>query len=297
MDEYSKPGLVIFGDSVGQISILPNRLNPTTINFGLGGVSPVENYFFLKRMLRDKVHPKAVLLSFCATHFVLDDLFLARGVLFGLLNYDEANEVLTLARKIKDKDFIADPGLWGLENRFTLVLGTLGFPAYYTPSVLAAHFNRRLSTNTETLQVIPRRRGQYYFTDENVPGSRNLSLDANFSSFKTDPVIDYYFGKTLDLLESTGIPCYFAVQPTNDVSAEALKKNGFLDGLKNYLRRWAQTHKQFHPLSDLEPVYSWEDFADGMHMNGKGSEKFSRQLAVELNKARAPGGPYGVNVP
>jgi hypothetical protein len=296
MDSYSKPGLVIFGDSVAQVSIIPDRLSPTTVNFSLGGTSPVETCFFIRRLLKGSVRPKAVLLTFTASHFVLDENFLDRGVLFGLLDNTDANEVLDAAHELNDKDFVPESGFWGAETRLTLFLTAHGFPTYYMPSVLAARFNKRLDGNIKTFQTAVKTRGQCYFGNENVQGSTEQSFSTTFPRFRVDPVIDRYFEKTLDLLEEFGIPCYFIVQPVNDASVSALKKNGFLVGLKDYLREQARSHKQFHLLWDLEPVYSWKYFSDPSHLNREGSEKFSRQLAEVLNKARVTGGPYGVSV-
>jgi hypothetical protein len=291
MDQYSQPGLAIFGDSAPLAGILPEKLNPTAVNFALGGRSPVEDYFFIRRLMRQPVHPKAVLLSFGIKYFIYLDTMGDRGIKMGLLSDSDVNEIYDYALKFNDPAFLSGLGPLTVDGRLTAFLSAHSFPPYYVSYMIQTHFKGRWEENYEVLRTILQSKGQ--FTISNEDGSKRLNDNTRLTGFNLSPVIDHYFRATLRMLEEEGIPVYYISMPMNEVSEVATRQD-VLDGYKNYLENIAQEDPQFHILSNLENVYPWTYFGDEAHLNEKGSNRFTEELARILNEAGVPGGPYGV---
>jgi hypothetical protein len=293
IDGYSKSGLAIFGDSAVLDGIQPEKLGPGVINCGMMGSTPIESYFLIRRLMKEPVHPKAVLLSYNAYHLVHPDFYWENTVKFGLISGPEADEVLETIFRLKDKELISGTGLWNLDQRLYSFLLSRGFPPYYVSSLYADAPGVRKKDNEEALGVIAQTRGQYYFPLQD--GSKALNADTKLKTFTVSPVIDYYFRKTLDLLKTENIPIYFYVMPINESSVPHLD-SGVFKAYQDYLNGLAQEDSQFHILSTFRTVYSWKLFSDYAHLNEKGTLRFNREFAKILNKADVPGGPYGVLV-
>jgi hypothetical protein len=293
IDSYSKPGLAIFGDSAVMDGIQPEKLGPGVINCALNGSTPIESYFLIQRLMKAPVHPKAVLLSYGAYHFVHPDFYWENSVKFGMVGGADADEVMGHIVELKDKELISDSGFGDLEQRIHSFLLSRGFPSYYISSLIAESFGVRKKENEEALAVIAQTRGQYYFPL--ADGSKSLNADTKLKTFVVSPVIDYYFRKTLDLLKTENIPIYFYVMPINESSVPHLDPEVF-KAYQDYLEGLTRQDPQFHILSRFRTVYPWKLFSDYAHLNEKGTLRFNKEFAKILNKAGMPGGPYGVSV-
>jgi hypothetical protein len=293
MDHYSQPGLVIFGDSDPMAGILPVELNPKTINLSLAGTSPEEVYFLGKRLMKGSIRPSAVLISISPYHFVHVENFWERGVKFGVIGSQEANEVLNIASQFKEKQFLLGAGSFAIDGKLEAFLKSFWLPTYYLSSIIAGHFNERKKENEEALEVVLAARGQFYMGTKN--GSKEIGLSAKLDEFKLSPVINYYFMKTLRLFKDGGIPVYFIAMPIKNSSRKVVEPLVMKD-FKNYIKKIAKEDSNFHVLSNLETFYSWKYYGDSTHLNEKGAERFTEELAHSLNKAGVPGGPYGVLV-
>ena len=293
IDGYSRPGLVIFGDSAVMDGIQPEKLGPGVINCAMMGNTPIESYFLIRRLMKAPVHPKAILLSYNTYHLVHSDFYWENTVKFGLISGSEADEVFGNILRLKDKELISGSGLWNLEQRVYSFLLSRGFPSYYVSSLYADAPGVRKKENEEALGVIAQTKGQYYFPLQD--GSKALNADTKVKVFTVSPVIDYYFRKTLNLLKTENIPVYFYVMPINETSVPHLDP-GVFKAYQDYLLELAQEDNQFHILSKFRTVYPWKLFSDYAHLNEKGTLRFNREFAKILNKAGVPGGPYGAVV-
>jgi len=293
IDSYSRPVLAIFGDSAVMDGIQPVKLGPGVINCAMNGSTPIESYFLIKRLMKAAVHPKAVILSYSAYHFVHPDFYWENSVKFGMVGGADADEVMDRITKLKDNELISHSGFWNMEQRVHSFLLSRGFPSYYVSSLIAEPFGVRKKENEEALTVIARTRGQYYFPLSD--GSKSLNADTKLKTFDVSPVIDFYFRKTLDLLKTENIPVYFYVMPINESSVPYLDLNVFKD-YQDYLEGLVREYPRFHILSQFRTVYPWKLFSDYAHLNEKGTLRFNKEFAKILNKAGVPGGPYGESV-
>lgn len=293
IDQFSYPGLVIFGDSLVLDGIEPERLGPGVINCAMNGSTPIESYFLIRRLMKASARPKAVILSYNPYHFVHPDFYWENTVKFGLVNGAEGDEVMDHIIELKDKELISGLGIWNLEQRLYSFLLSRGFPPYYLSSLYAEPFGVRKRENEEALKVIAQTKGQYFFPQ--ADGSKDLNADTKLKAFAVSPVIDYYFHETLNLLKKENIPVYFYAMPINESSVPHLDP-GVLKAYQDYLENLTKADSQFHILSSLRTVYPWKLFSDYAHLNQKGALRFNAEFAEILNRSEVPGGPYGVSV-
>jgi hypothetical protein len=288
IDGYSRPGLVLFGDSAVMDGVQPEKLGPDVINCSMNGSTPIESYFLIGRLMKAPVRPKAVLISYGAYHFVHPDFYWENSVKFGVVGGSDTDEVLSHAIELRDKELITKPGFLDLEQRVHSFLLSRGFPSYYIPSFIAEPFGVRKKENREALALIAKTRGQYYLPLSD--GSKSLNADTKLKDFTVDPVIDLYLRKTLELLKKENIPVYFYVMPINEVSVPHIDPD-VLRAYQGYLKGLAG--EGLLVLSPLRTVYPWKLFSDHSHLNEKGTFRFNQEFAKILNKASVPGGPYG----
>ena len=293
IDQYSRPGLAVFGDSIVLDGVQPERLGPGVINCAMNGSTPIESYFLIKRLIKAPARPQAVLLSYNAYHFVHPDFYWENTVKFGLVSGPEGGEVMDRIIQLKDAELLSGSGIWNLEQRLYSFLLSRGFPPYYISSLVAEPFGVRQRENEEALKVIAQTRGQYYFPLSD--GSQSLNADTQLKTFIVSPVVDYYFKQTLKILKSENIPVYFYAMPVNESSVPHLD-SGVVKGYREYLEGQAKADPQFHILSKWLTVYPWKLFSDYAHLNEKGTLRFNHEFAQILNRSGVPGGPYGTSL-
>ena len=143
IDNYSKSGLAIFGDSAVMDGIQPERLGPGVINCAMNGSTPIESYFLIKRLMKAAVHPQAVIISYGIYHFVHPDFYWENTVKFGLVSGADADEVLEKIIRLRDKELISDSGFGDMEQWIHSFLLSRGFPSYYVSSLIAESFGVR----------------------------------------------------------------------------------------------------------------------------------------------------------
>jgi len=291
IDGYSSPGLAVFGDSLVLDGVRPELLGPGVINCAMNGSTPIESYFLIKRLMGSPARPKAVLLSYNPYHFIHPDFYWDNTVKFGMVSGAEADEVMGRIIALNDRELLTGLGLWDLDQRLHSYLLSRGFPAYYISSLYAEPFGARQRENEEALKVIAQTRGQYFFPQ--ADGSKQLNADTQLKAFGVDPVIDYYFRRTLELLGREGIPAYFYVMPLNESSVQHLDA-GMVRDYKAYLEVLEKSEPSFRVLSKPWTVYPWTLFSDYAHLNMKGTLRFNAELARALDRSGVLGGPYGV---
>ena len=62
--------IIILGDSSGKAGIIPDRLGEDVYNVAVGGFSPVEQYFYLKKYLQNGEAPEYIILTYTPYHLM-----------------------------------------------------------------------------------------------------------------------------------------------------------------------------------------------------------------------------------
>ncbi|HTC22671.1 MAG TPA: hypothetical protein VK859_17580, partial [bacterium] len=303
-----RPGLAIFGDSSVMFDVIPDRLNSKVVNFGLFSGTPVESYFFIRRLIGGTEQPRSVLLSFgrkqFGTELSIMDRFKTR-----VLSNGEGSEILNQARSLNDPVFLRTGSVFDyLDKRLDIFLTFYGCPTYSVYALYRTikdhHFKSQSGKDEGVLEETLALKGHIPiedlglgpFHEEVDRGPKGLDWDATLDQFVLSPVIDAYFQKTLSLLDEKNIPAFFICMPENEYSVPHIRPDVSKD-YDAYLAKMVREHKNFHLLYPLRRTYSWRSFEDCGHLNKLGAERFTKELARILNKAKVPGGPYGSATP
>ena len=265
--------LLIVGDSRAAVDVIPALLPVQATNLAVGGGSPIEAYFAVKRALACATPPRRVIVSLSANHFVEPDLFWERTIRFGFLGPSDIAELTTSG----------DGGYAPLRgtSHWLAWLYAVRFPPLYFNSLLKSGGFLRWWHNNAALHAGMAARGQYFFGID--PGSDAVAAEGHLPEFTPLPLLDRCFDRMLTLLERHDIAVDFVAMPMNEATWQAVApelRAGFLA----YLQSQATHHANFHVIADA--MSHWPDrwFGDGYaHLNPDGARRFSQQLAEYLS--------------
>jgi len=220
--------IIMLGDSRAKAGFKPNILkeyNISSINLSVGGATPVEGYYTLKRYLKNNKAPKNLVLSYTPTHLSTSDgCYFDRTVLFDFFTDSEYKEVENLAIKFND---------YYILNQHKSYLD------YKYPTIYGKHFiegikNFRWLKNNKFLEDSKKDKGYHCFgTNDEAIG---LNSEAEENKFILSKLYDYYLKKILDLAIKHKIRVYFYIMPFNESSYNVVKKE-YVREYENYLKK------------------------------------------------------------
>jgi hypothetical protein len=234
-----------------------------------------------------------------AGRFITDAAFWENSVKFGLLDGATVEETRVRSRRYPDDlvlgilgDDRLEPAfrspLFGaktigdVEARLKANLYSMHFPSYYFAALEDARIYQRGSGNWNIYHEVLGSRGHRLLWTG--AGSRALSPETTIKSFAPSPLLDSYFSETLDLFQKRNIPVYYIGFPLNDVSTAALQP-GFAGEFDSYIRNYEKIYSNFHCLGKTLTTLPWTDFGEAAHLNAKGAEVFSTDVAAQLRAA------------
>lgn len=95
--------LIIVGDSRAKAGFIPNLCGAKKcFNFSVGGGTPIEGYYILKKFLSNNPAPKNLVISFAPSHLDSQDCYWERTVKFDFLDKNEYQEIENTAIRVKD---------------------------------------------------------------------------------------------------------------------------------------------------------------------------------------------------
>jgi hypothetical protein len=271
---------IVLGDSRMVAGVMPNRLGDAT-NLALGGATPIEMYYMAQEANACATPPKRVVLSFSPAQLVNTSYFWPRTALFGYLSYDELEQVRREARRVGDNKLYSAPNIGDFDAVLTNWLYAHHFPSYYMSSVINGRVFGRLGAYHQIQQEVAETGGHHFYGQSNVVHA--TAEEADMTEFKPSPLLDAYFVRLLTMYRNSGTPVYYIAAPWNDATYSALHP-GFTSELTAYLQGLARRFPNLHllvPFTHLDDTY----FGDEYHLNAKGAEIFSDQVAARLRVA------------
>lgn len=271
---------VVLGDSRMVAGVIPAKLGNTT-NLALGGATPIEMYYTMLHASACPNPPRRVVMSFSPEQLMGTEYFWPRTALFGYLTNDELNQIRREARHVGDKALYPAPNIGDFDAIFTNWLYAHHFPSYYMSSIINGRVIGRLGAYRQIQQEIADTGGQHFYGQAN--GAHDTAEEDDHDSFHASPLLDVYFTKLLALCKQAGIPVYYIAAPWNDTTWSRLHP-GFADQFQAYLQNVAQRFPNLHlvtPIAHMDDAY----FGDEYHLNAKGAEIFSAQVAATLRQA------------
>jgi hypothetical protein len=274
---------IILGDSRAAADILPDLMPFRVTNLAVGGGEAIEAFAALSRALRCASPPRMVFLSLDPGHFVRPDLFWERSVRYGFMSPADITALRDASRQTEDRSVYEARHAEGLPTRLRDVLYQIRFPPLYFASLAQGLGFRRWFRNHRTFQATLAARGHYYFGTD--AGSDGVAIDGHLAAFTPKPILDFYFDKLVAELDRRGIETRFIGMPVNQATWNEVRP-GVREAFAAYLAGYQRRYPRFHVAADLMP--SWPDryFGDVFcHLNPQGAERFSAELAQQLQEA------------
>lgn len=270
--------VAIIGDSRAAVDVLPRQLPVPAVNLALAGTSTVESFVTVERLIRCPVLPRLVLISISASHFSGPDTFWQKSALYRFLGSADLEDLRVQSARLHDWSmFTLDPPD-DLPPEARIWLYASDFPSIYFPELVQNDVFLHFWRNRALYEAVMASRGQYFF-HESDSGNDSIAPEGNLPRFTVLPILDAYFGRTLDLLAAHHVRAAFLPMPVNRATYDAISPT-FRRGFDAYLRGVAAAHPGFLVPADTIPWVENRLIGDGLsHMNRAGATAFSRRLA------------------
>ncbi len=279
--------VVILGSSRAHVSFVPRLLGVDAVNLAMTSTTPIEAYYEARAIYRCPRPPKFVVLSFSGRDLEKTPYFWDETARFGLLDYNDLQEVAQHAIYLKYRDLYS--GAFGSEPPPSLKnwLYVNHFPPYDFSSLLAAKLGRyRRRQNLEWYAQTLASRGQHVLNEGKC--ATGPGFEADQTSFSPSPLHLYYLDRLLSFLERHGAAILYVSTPMNPLTYQSLHR-GYVNDYTVFLKQVASRHPGFRPVGDTFIRYDACDFSDDQHLNQSGAEKFSRSVAPLISASVAGG--------
>jgi hypothetical protein len=206
-----KYDLLAIGDSRVKAGFIPVNNNKTnSLNLSLGGGTPMEGYYTLKKYLKNNPAPNKLILSYVSGHLTSFSNYWKRTVPFEFVTLEEHKEIMVLAKEY---------------NELAITSVSKEYIDYSFPNTYASNFKNgllgaRWITNKSVLELVEMSRGQHFFGTNNF--SNGLSGDAYRKSFIASRFHTYYLTELIKLANDHNTAVYFYYMPHNESSFNKL---------------------------------------------------------------------------
>ena len=265
--EYSR--ILILGDSTAKAAWAPEELSNDTYNFSLGGVSPIEEFYYLRAYLQTHDIPQIVIYTQSVDHFINAEAFWTRSMYFHRLKTKDLKELFREIQLFEDKSVFGESILE--ESFLYLTYSPVKYSVAFVKGLLSS---KRYIQNMDEYAAVSRARGQMQFGTAECYDDVNSYVE--YDSFEENPIIDHYFRKIIELCEENHIQFIFQNPPINESTYAELNKQ-FVSDYESYLNGIGEDYPDAIIDSRL---FSYENgyFGDSVHLNIKGTVKFSREM-------------------
>lgn len=271
---------VILGDSRMVAGIEPRDLGDAA-NLALGGATPIEMYYTLRRALACPHPPRWVVISFSPAQLMGTEYFWQRTALFGFLDFAELEEVRRESRRLGDTSLYSAPNLGDFDAILTDWLYAHHFPSYYISSIVNGRVIGRRAAYHRLRQSVEAQAGHRLYGQDH--GTGRAAEEAGMRRFQALPLLDDYFAKLVTLAAQHGVEVDYIAAPWSDATYAHLQP-GFKPAFEAYLRGYARRFRNFRlvaPLTRMADGY----FGDPYHLNAAGAAVFSLRVAALLGES------------
>lgn len=258
--------VIVLGDSVTNSAFVPEVLSEGTVNLSIGGESPIEQYYTLKKYLNNHDAPKVCYIGFDDYHlYAMQEDVLEKFVTYtDLFSETDIREIYSKAGEADDVEALTDDYKKKLfEDRIRSFKTCL-------PALLNAGINGRYEVNKETCEDMAIHRGTY--TARTV---RELSVPKQneINTFQVGPTFEYYYKRIIELCRDQGIQVRILKYP-------AAGEN-YSEKYRKEFQEYYDSLKKEYPgitVDWLEGDFDSTDFVDRHHFNNHGSYRISQLI-------------------
>ncbi len=259
--------ILFIGDSRPNAGIDFNQIEHSW-SFCVGGASPIENYYVLKKYLSQYPKPETVFVSisprFMSNIFAFWDL----AVRNDFFTEDEKNEIIKNHKTCQDTTL-------GNNVAMRFFLYKIKFIKYYHEDLRKNLIFFGKGKNINLKAYILNNRGAR--PHPNLQDSCSaLNFETKMHNFSMPCLLDMYFRKILSTCEQNNIKCIFFAMPLNKASLQQID-NHMIREYKNYLQKIASDYPKAE-ISDSLYAYDNKYFGDESHLNAKGKEIFTKNF-------------------
>ncbi len=276
---------LMLGDSRAAAGLLPSTIGGST-NLALGGGTPLEMYYISEHALKCPGAVQQVIVSISPEQAMNSRFFWERTGLYGVLSFDELEEVRHRSRALSDASVFDRPKFADLDAVIGNALHSVDFPSYDTSYILRHGAVGRLRENTEIMRETLAAHGQHFYGSEN--GCDDIADDAQLTRFVSSSLLEEYFDRMLDAYKAHDVPVFFTAVPMNDATYRSMQPN-VVKGFQAFIDKLAAAHPNFKVVGPAVARLDDRYFGDSTHLNAKGAELFSRNVSLML-AANARGG-------
>nr|WP_298793909.1 hypothetical protein [uncultured Allomuricauda sp.] len=277
---------LIIGDSRAIAGVNPNELGPNYYNLALGGGTPMEGYYSLKRMLEAGKKVDTIIVSYAPIHFEQSEMFWDRQVKYNFYDLEEIDEIFN-QMNTNNEIFWAYDGEKNFEESEKSNLFRRAYKTYFKfPTELRTELSKsfllRGYTNYGVYKEIKNRRGCFDFGRAQF--SNDLNVEAKRIEFSPKTVLITSLEKMFQLAKNNQIMVMYASLPMNRTSFDALSDE-YRKGVEQMDARLKRKHPEVEFINPALVYYDDVYFGDASHLNKKGRERFTFELKQFVTKS------------
>ncbi|WP_070971884.1 DUF1574 domain-containing protein [Vibrio sonorensis] len=259
---------VIIGDSRSKAGLVPNLMGEDWYNYSVGGGTPIEGYYTLKRIIESGNELDNLILSYGPFHLTKEDTYWHRTNKFHFLSPLDYIEISNVADELDDP-ILGDDRSW---------YDYWVKPGSYFGDIKKSIFRLQINSNNnkKVSETINKSKGQYFFGRKESSSGMNQETHIKVG-FKPSPLLDHYLKKAIKLAHENKIDIFWVTLPHNESSFSVIDSN-FNNGFDYYIRN----------LSNITPLtlsHSLPDscFGDPSHLFNC-SNTFTESIYMKIKK-------------
>lgn len=274
---------LIIGDSRAIAGLSPKILGEDYYNMALGGATPMEGYFMLKKMLDQGKKIDTILVSYAPIHFEQSEMFWDRQLKYNFYNLEDIHEIFENLNEKNERFWrYGEKEYFKSDQRKDHIR-----KAYLTylrsPMELRAELSKSLLlrgyTNYGVYKEIKQRKGSYDFGKNQF--SHDLNVEAKRKKFMPKEIILQCMEKMFSLASTHNIKVIYMSLPMNETSYAALSPN-YRKGVREMHQKLSEDHPEVHFNNIDITFYKDYFFGDASHLNDSGRKKFSLEVKEQL---------------
>ena len=276
----------ILGDSRAVAGFETEKLGSSYYNLALGGGTPMEGYYMLKRLIASKKPIDTVIVSYGPLHLEQSEMFWDRQVKYGFYNPDEINALVLTENKTNEAfwDYSVETSS---TEEIEQKLWSAWLSYYKSPYHLRAEIGKSMFlrgySNNKVYQDIKKSRGTYDFGLADY--SDELSVEAQRETFKPSTLLVNHLEKIFELAQENNIEVLYTSLPMNHTSITQMQPK-YAKQVSALEFRLKEEHPEVQFVYPSLHEYANQFFGDGSHLNKKGRTKFTLDFISGMQKAK-----------
>ncbi len=253
-------------------------------NLSIGGSTPIDGYFTIKKMINSNKKPEYIILSYAANHFLIHPTF-PRPIAEDFLDYQDIKELYEDLNSENDIFWDTKKLSFSKNENINLLkayLYKLKFPLFFKAEIRNSVFARS-SRNLKIKKSLEKSMGTFSYGQEDY--SDELNQATNLSEFSENKVIEKYFKKLLTIAEKNNIQVIYYNMPINEASYNSLSLK-FKSEYNSFFMKFKKLYPKVIFYSQIK-YYNNHFFGDASHLNFSGQFKFSNEINDTLRIVKA----------